>query len=78
MRMWAITKVGKRASRDIQVPDSIDKQVLNFMHEFRTATTDDVANGNGISTSRASTVLGKLSSRGLVVEMTKEDRNVDI
>lgn len=77
MRMWAITKVGKRASRDIQVPDSIDKQVLNFMHEFRTATTEDVANGNGISNSRACTVLGKLSNRGLIVEMTKEDRNGD-
>lgn len=76
MRMWAITKLGKRASSSVQQPDSEEKKVLNLMHEYRVASTDDVSVGLGIPFSKASNSLGKLRSRGLIEELTKNDGGV--
>jgi predicted transcriptional regulator of viral defense system len=71
MRMWAITKLGKKASSSVQYADSEEKQVLNFMHEYRVASTEDVSTGLGLQSSRASNILGKLRSRGLLEELTR-------
>jgi hypothetical protein len=73
MRMWAITKLGKKASSSVQHADSEEKEVLNFMHEYRVASTDDVHIGLGIPLSKASNCLGRLKSRGLVEELTRGD-----
>jgi predicted transcriptional regulator len=73
MRMWAITKVGKKASRNIQTPDDDERRVLNLMHDYKMASTEDVSMSLNISETRALAVLNKLANGRMVVETTKED-----
>ena len=73
MRMWAITKVGKKASKNIQMPEDDERRVLNLMHDYKMASTEEVSASLGISETRALAVLNKLASSRMVVETTKED-----
>jgi len=73
MRMWAITKVGKKASKSIQMPDDDERRVLNLMHDYKSASTEDVSLSLGITETRALAILSKLSNGHMIVEVTKED-----
>ena len=75
MRLYAITRAGKKISGNIVAPKGEETSVLQYLHEIGRATPEEVASGVGVRIRRAGKILIKLERRGLITELTKKDRS---
>jgi len=70
MRVWGITRLGKKVSGNISAPRSKSTDVLRHLHSG-SATDEEIADDLGISRARTSRMLRRLGKRGLVSELTR-------
>jgi len=70
LRVWALTKLGKRLSGDISLKSDDETDVLRALHDQRRATTESVCEATGRRKNTTLVLLKKLKSKGLVKELT--------
>ena len=75
LRIYAITKAGRRISGNIASPKGEKTEVLQYLHDVNNSTIEDVASGTGLGSSRTSAVLRSLEKKGLVKEITRSHDN---
>jgi len=73
MHMWGITKMGKKISGNIVSPAGPVTEVLNHLHENKTATTDEISSGTGLTKKEARRVLRKLRTKGMVRDLSTSE-----
>lgn len=77
MRLFAITRAGKKISGNIVAIKGEQTAVLQYLHDANRGTIEDIASGTALTNRRAGKVLSKLEKRGLVTELTKKERGFD-
>lgn len=73
LRLYAITKRGKDISGNIVARDDDQTRILQYLHESR-GTTEEISDWLKIPKPRVSSILNRLERKGLVIELTKKDR----
>ena len=77
MRLFAITRAGKKISGNIVAVKGEQTAVLQYLHDANRGTVEDIASGTALTPRRAGKVLSGLEKRGLVTEITKKDRGLE-
>jgi len=70
LRVWSLTKLGKRLSGDISLKSDDETDILRALHDQRRATTESVMEATGRRKTTTLVLLKKLKSKGLVKELT--------
>lgn len=70
LRIWALTKLGKRVSGDISLKSDEETDILRALHDQRRATTESICEATGRKKSKVLVLLKRLKSKGLIKELT--------
>jgi len=70
LRVWALTKLGKRLSGDISLRQDDETDILRALHDQRRATTESICETTGRRKQKVLVLLKRLKSKGLVKELT--------
>ncbi len=70
LRVWGLTKLGKRLSGDISLQRDDETDILRALHDQRRATTESICETTGRRKGKVIVLLKRLKSKGLVKELT--------
>jgi len=70
LRVWALTKLGKRLSGDISLKSDDETDILRALHDQKRTTTESVMETTGMRKTTTIVLLKKLKNKGSVKELT--------